>query len=138
MQCIKTFDFYRTYENYTVIRFEREQISLWGRCRPECKGEMPSPVSKYNLARNSEVFNSAWSHGLYDLFDWGKGFCYTYDPPQKSRGGAPNGLYFLLGHKYFYEKDYNNYDNKSIKWSSTNSSGTLVSFDIFLHEKVTL
>ena len=51
---------------------------------------------------------------MYDLFDWGKGFCYTYDPPQKSRGGAPNGLYFLLGHKYLYEKDYNNYDNKSI------------------------
>ena len=64
----------------------------------------------------------------------GKEFA-TLMTPHKSRGGALNGLYFLLEHKYFYEKDNINYDNKSIKWSSTNSSGTLVSFDICLRSR---
>ena len=105
-------------------------------CPPKCTGEMPSPDSKYNLARDDELFNSAWSHGLYDLMDYGAGFCFTYDPPDKSKSGVSDGLYFMLGNKDLF-KDYSESTNHSSnKYTSRDSSYFLLSFDIFLHEKV--
>ena len=95
---------------------------------------MPGPESKYNLAKDSDLFNPAWSHGLYNLFDWETGSCYTYDPPQKSGNGVSNGLYFLLGHKFLYQ----HYDNITLKWTEKDSAAMLDSFEIYLHQKVIL
>ena len=121
----------RTYKNYTGITQGRGNNEFWGRCSPECRGEMPAPDSEYNLAREEQVFSSAWSHGLYsDLQKWEAGFCFTYDPPQQSGSGVANGLYFMLGHEYLY-KEYN-----SSTWGDRDSSAMLTNFDIFLHEKV--
>ena len=92
---------------------------------------MPSAESEYNLAKDTETFNSVWTHGLYDLRQYEAGFCFTYDPPKKSASGVSNGLYFLLGH------DHLSIDYKNIsKDTARDSSFLLFSFDIYLHEKV--
>ena len=105
-------------------------------CPPECNSEMPSPDSKYNIAKDDELFNSAWTHGLYDLMEFGAGFCYTYDPPDKSKNGVSEGLYFMLGHKDLF-KDYSvSHNSDSNRYTSRDSSYLLLSFDVFLHEKV--
>ena len=100
---------------------------LWGKCRPECQGEMPGPDSEYNIARDTERFATAWGHGLYNLRRFETGFCFTYDPPEKSGRGVSNGLYIMLGHE-----DLGVYKNK-LKIGIINM---LYSFDIYLHEKV--
>ena len=92
---------------------------------------MPSAESEYNLAKDTGLFNSVWTHGLYDLRQYEAGFCFTYDPPKKSASGVSNGLYFLLGH------DHLTIDYKNIsKHFARDSSFLLFSFDIYLHEKV--
>ena len=94
---------------------------------------MPGPESEYNLAKENEKFNTAWSDGLYNLMYFQAGFCYTYDPPQKSGRGVSNGLYFMLGHKNLFW-DYQNIS----KYQARDSSYLLYSFDIYLHEKVNI
>ena len=121
---------FRTWNNYSIVTFGKD-YEYWGACRPECRGEMPSAESEYNLAKDTETFNSVWTHGLYDLRQYEAGFCFTYDPPKKSASGVSNGLYFLLGH------DHLSIDYKNIsKHSARDSSFLLYSFDIYLHEKV--
>ena len=121
---------FRTWNNYTIVTFGKD-YEYWGACRPECRGEMPSAESEYNLAKDTETFNSVWTHGLYDLRQYEAGFCFTYDPPKKSASGVSNGLYFLLGH------DHLSIDYKNIsKHRARDSSFLLFSFDIYLHEKV--
>ena len=123
---------YRTFDNYSSLYFGVDSnYQYWGNCKAECKGEMPVPESEFNLAKDTELFNSAWSHGLYDLMKWGAGSCFTYDPPQKSGSGVSNGLYFLLGH----EKLFMHYRNSSIN-TEKDSSFYTYSFDVYLHEKV--
>ena len=113
------------------MTFGRGKYDYWGECKPQCKGENPGPTSKYNLARNNKSFNTAWSNGLYNLGQYDAGFCYTYDPPQKSGSGVSNGLYFMLGHDGFL-KDYDKKKERHNKYSSF----MMYSFDIYLHEKV--
>ena len=120
---------FRTQDNYSALTFGRSQNTFWGKCRPECNGETPSPDSPYNLAKDSEDFKSAWSYGLYNLKDWESGFCYTYDPPQKSERGVSNGLYILLGHNHLLNWN-------PTKWDAKDSHVFTYSFDIYLHEKV--
>ena len=116
---------------YEQMTFGRGKYDYWGECKPQCEGENPGPTSKYNLARNNKSFNTAWSNGLYNLGQYDAGFCYTYDPPQKSGSGVSNGLYFMLGHDGFL-KDY----DKKKERHNKDSSFMMYSFDIYLHEKV--
>ena len=102
---------------YEQMTFGRGKYDYWGECKPQCKGENPGPTSKYNLARNNKAFNTAWSNGLYNLGQYDAGFCYTYDPPQKSGSGVSNGLYFMLGHDGFL-KDYEKIKERHNKDSS--------------------
>ena len=92
---------------------------------------MPVPESKYNIAQDNEVFNTAWSYGLYNMARWAAGFCFTYDPPEQSRSGVSNGLFFMLGHKHLIKKYVNN-----SQYLSRDSSYLLYSFNVYLHEKV--
>ena len=94
---------------------------------------MPTPDSENNLAKESDLFNSAWSHGLYEIRSYGAGSCFTYDPPDKSKSGVSDGLYFMLGHKKLFQ----DYENIS-RYISRDSSYLLYSFDIYLHEKVNI
>ena len=124
----------RTFDNYSVLTSgDSAKHEYWGLCKPECKGEMPAPDSEYNLARDNEVFNTAWSNGVYGLMQYQAGFCYTYDPPKKSGRGVSNGLYFMLGNKKLFQ----DYENMS-RYISRDSSYLLYSFDIYLHEKVNI
>ena len=106
-------------------------MEFWGNCKDECKGEMPEPESEYNIAKDNDLFNTAWSEGLYDLRQFEAGYCFTYDPPQQSRSGVSNGLFFMLGHKHLIKE----YVNDS-QYLSRDSSYLLYSFNIYLHEKV--
>ena len=124
----------RTYDNYSILNSGYGgSHDYWGLCKPECRGEMPGPESEYNLAKENEKFNTAWSDGLYNLMYFQAGFCYTYDPPHKSGRGVSNGLYFMLGHKNLF-RDYQNIS----KYQARDSSYLLYSFDIYLHEKVNI
>ena len=125
----------RTFDNNSIFTLKEDNHEYWGKCKPECKGEMPRPESEYNLARDDDLFNSAWSNGRYDLLKWGGGFCFTYDPPHKSESGVSNGLYFMLGHEYLF-KEYHR-DN-ILSHTARDSSFLLYSFDIYLHERVSL
>ena len=95
------------------------------------KAEMPVPESKYNIAKDNEVFNTAWSYGLYNMAPWDAGFCFSYDPPQHSMSGVSNGLFFMLGHKNLIKE----YVNVS-QYLAKDSSYLLYSFNVYLHEKV--
>ena len=120
---------FRTWNNYSIVTFGKD-YEYWGACKPECRGEMPSAESEYNLAKDTEIFNSVWTDGLYDLQQYEAGFCFTYDPPQKSESGLSSGLYFMLGHNHL-SVDYKNIS----KHVARDSSFLLFSFDIYLHEK---
>ena len=98
---------------------------------------MPSAESEYNLAKDTEIFNSVWTDGLYDLQQYEAGFCFTYDPPQKSESGLSNGLYFMLGHKNLFQDYRFMIDDRSMQ-NAKYSSYLLYSFDIYLHEKVNI
>ena len=126
-------EFFRTYENYSRIYHGLGNHEFWGVCKPECmkKAERPVPQSKYNIAKDNEVFNTAWSYGLYNMARWAAGFCFTYDPPEQSRSGVSNGLFFMLGHKHLIKE----YANDS-KYLARDSSYLLYSFNVYLHEKV--
>ena len=126
------YSYCRTYDNYSIVT-SGSSHDYWGLCKPECRGEMPGPESEYNLAKENEKFNTAWSNGLYNLMYFQAGFCYTYDPPQKSGRGVSNGLYFMLGHENLFQ----NYKNRS-RYNAKDSSYLLYSFDIYLHEKVNI
>ena len=93
---------------------------------------MPTPDNENNLAKESDLFNSAWSHGLYEIRIYGAGSCFTYDPPDKSKSGVSDGLYFMLGHKHLV----NRYNRNDSKYFLKDSAYLLHSFDIYLHEKV--
>ena len=110
------YSYCRTYDNYSIVT-SGSSHDYWGLCKPECRGEMPGPESEYNLAK----------------MHFQAGFCYTYDPPQKSGRGVSNGLYFMLGHKNLF-RDYQNIS----KSQARDSSYLLYSFDIYLHEKVNI
>ena len=92
---------------------------------------MPHPGSEYNLAKDDELFNSVWNHGVYNFLRYEGGFCHTYDPPHKSGSGTSNGLYFMLGYAS-YLKDYSSPKIIIEKDSSYLMSG----FEIYLHDKV--
>ena len=126
----------RTYDNYSIV-ISGSSNDYWGLCKPECRGEMPGPESEYNLAKEDEKFNTAWSYGLYNLMYFQAGFCYTYDPPQKSGRGVSNGLYFMLGHKNLFQDYRFMIDDRSMQ-NAKYSSYLLYSFDIYLHEKVNI
>ena len=91
---------------------------------------MPGPDSEYNIAKNTEIFKSAWSEGLYDLRKYEPGYCFTYDPPTKSKSGINDGLYILLGH----EKLIQPFTTDTIY--KRDSSYVTHSFEIYLHDKV--
>ena len=103
---------------------------FWGYCHKDCNGEMPGPDSEYNLAKDTDLFRSAWSEGLYDLRKYEPGYCFTYDPPSESGNGINNGLYILLGHENLIQPF--TYDNIFKR----DSSYITHSFEIFLHDKV--
>ena len=120
----------RTNENYTVLKSEFLKSEYWGYCSDECNGEIPGPDSEYNIAKDTDVFKAAWSEGLYDLRKYEPGYCFTYDPPNKSKNGINNGLYILLGHEkliqpFTYDTIY-----------KRDSSYITHSFEIYLHDKV--
>ena len=93
---------------------------------------MPGPDSEYNIAKNTDIFKSAWSEGLYDLRKYEPGYCFTYDPPNNSKSGINDGLYILLGH----EKLIQNFTTDTIY--KRDSSYITHSFEIYLHDKVSL
>ena len=125
----------RTFDNNSLFTLKEDNHEYWGKCKPECAGEMPSPESKYNLAQDDDSYNSAWSYGRYDLLKFGGGFCFTYDPPKKSGSGVSNGLYFMLGHEQLFKK----YPADNIqRMASKDSSYMTNTFDVYLHEKVRL
>jgi hypothetical protein len=79
----------RTYPNGSGM------VGYWGKCKPECAGEMPTPDNPHNLA--SEAYNDLWSTNVFDLQTWGSGLCHTYNPPVQSPVGTPGLLYALIG-----------------------------------------
>jgi hypothetical protein len=79
----------RTYPNGSGM------VGFWGKCRPECSGEMPTPDSPHNLA--SLAYHDLWSTHVFDLQTWGSGLCHTYNPPAESPVGTLGLLYALLG-----------------------------------------
>ena len=102
----------------------------WGYCSDDCNGEMPSPDSDYNLAKDTDIFRVAWSEGLYDPRKYEPGYCFTYDPPNESKNGINEGLYILLGH----EKLIQPFTSNTIY--NRDSSYITHSFEIYLHDKV--
>jgi hypothetical protein len=68
---------------------------FWGKCGPECHGEMPMRGSIHNLAGAS--FDDLWKTHVFDLKTWGSGICHTYNPPEKSQPGNAGLLYALIG-----------------------------------------
>ena len=70
-------------------------VGFWGKCRPQCTGEMPTRGSPHNLA--GTAFNNIWKAQMYDLKTWGSGHCHTYNPPEPSLPGTAGLLYALLG-----------------------------------------
>ena len=93
---------------------------------------MPRPENDHNIAKDIDIFRSAWSEGLYDLRTYEPGYCFTYDPPNKSKNGINNGLYILLGH----EKLIQPFTTETIH--NRDSSYITHSFEIYLHDKVNL
>ena len=57
-----------------------EEEPLWGYCREDCNDVNPEPGSKYNLARNEELFSA----NIFNFQTFESGMCHTYDPPQDS------------------------------------------------------
>ena len=84
----------------------------------------------YIYIKDTDLFRSAWSEGLYDLRKYEPGYCFTYDPPSESGNGINNGLYILLGHEKLIQPF--TYDNIFKR----DSSYITHSFEIFLHDKV--
>ena len=70
-------------------------VDYWGECRPQCKGEMPTPTSPHNLA--GVAFADLWTTKAFDLSTWGSGLCHTYNPPSPSLPGTAGQLYALVG-----------------------------------------
>ena len=97
----------------TQLYAEGEELyDHFGYCSSDCKGEIPGPSSKFNLA--TEKFHNLWNSDFYDLRSFENGYCHTYDPPIKSLPGFRHRLYFLI---------------------STLDDAYNKDFDIFLHEK---
>ena len=93
---------------------------------------MPGPDSDYNLAKDTDLFNSAWSEGLYDLRMYEPGYCFTYDPPKKSKNGINDGLYVLLGRETLIQP----FTTETVH--NRDSSYVTHSFEIYLHDKVSV
>jgi hypothetical protein len=70
-------------------------VGFWGKCRPGCMGEMPTPDNPHNLA--SPAYRDLWTTHVFDFQTWGSGLCHTYNPPVKSPVGGPGLLYALIG-----------------------------------------
>ena len=94
---------------------------------------MPHPDSEYNLAKDDELFNSVWDHGVYNFLRYEGGFCHTYDPPHKSGSGTSNGLYLMLGYANFL-KDYGHTNSSFLM--EKDSAYLMNGFEIYLHDKV--
>ena len=92
---------------------------------------MPSPDSDYNNAKDTDLFRTAWSEGLYDLRKYEPGYCFTYNPPNESKNGINDGLYILLGHEKLIQPFTYGHNV-----SARDSSYFTHSFEIYLHEKV--
>jgi hypothetical protein len=79
----------RTYPNRSGT------VDFWGKCGPQCHGEMPMRGSAHNLA--GAAFDDLWTTHVFDLKAWGSGICHTYHPPEKPQPGNAGLLYALIG-----------------------------------------
>ena len=96
--------------NNSVDYYNKTDI-FWGYCSANCKGEIPSPSSPYNLARSEHTL--LWTSHFYDLSSWENGFCHTYNPTEKSETDFLGRIYFMMA----------------------NTSAEYQDYDIFIHEK---
>jgi hypothetical protein len=81
---------------YTRTHLNRSgMVGFWGKCGPQCQGEMPLRGSAHNLAGAS--FDDLWTTSVFDLKTWGSGICHTYNPLEKSMPGNAGLLYALIG-----------------------------------------
>ena len=84
-------------DNWCYTRLHQNgsgMVDYWGECRPQCKGEMPTPTSPHNLA--GVAFADLWTTKAFDLSTWGSGLCHTYNPPSPSLPGTAGQLYALV------------------------------------------
>ena len=100
----------KAYENNTVDS-NTGSDAFWGVCPPSCKGEVLSPSSPYNLAKQKYV--SLWRSALYDLDGFDNGLCHTYNPPENSEIDFSKRIFFMIPRNLNHYQDY----------------------DIFLHER---
>ena len=100
----------KAYENNTVDS-NTGSDAFWGVCPPSCKGEVLSPSSPYNLAKQKYI--SLWRSALYDLKGFDNGLCHTYNPPENSEIDFSKRIFFMIPRNLNHYQDY----------------------DIFLHER---
>ena len=82
----------------------------WGYCSKYCKDENLISNGKGDLTQE-DIF---WESRFYDLRSWEEGYCYTYNPPEKSMVGVSQGIGIFFKHI---------------------RAGTFLSYSIYLHEK---
>ena len=102
---------------YTRVAANGDIVSgheKWGYCNLQCNGEMLVTNSTFNLAMPD--FENIWEENMFDLSNFGTGYCYTYNPPNKTLAEFAHRLFMLLGNKESH-------------------GDLLIGFNIYLHEE---